>query len=700
MTKNPTIVPPSTTLNTIQSIFYKNNFWSVYVGDSDRFLGIITRKDLHIRGKGVGPSSRADSIMSRTVLTLDENSDVNEAIRIIKQKKINGLGVTKNGKPCGIVTKADIKKRYHQNAFENYENSDVKRNQMTLCNFCGEKIKEILPWECSYCHRVFCSNHRLPEYHSCPGLKGPISNKDAIKNLLFLLKNENSDQRKKAAILLDGRNWIPPTDNHKASYYFARQDWDTLISLGTPAYELLIAGLQDKDIKIRISCARSLGILGNPDAIHPLLQIVYQDGTPHLLRNEIATALGNLGWSPKTDSEKISFLIAQQQWRELIPYKEKIISPISVLFDDANEDIRIKAAELLCELHDNRTFGILKNALKDRSKKVRITALNGIISLKTPENIDAFIIALNDESEEIRIKATECLCELRDKRTIGNLKVALNDSSKKVRITALKGIIDLKDSENVDTLIIGLNDSDFAIQRLALDGLIQSDTLAVDALISTAKKIEEKNPDRFEMINKIIFALGEIQDERAREFLIKIHENTKVDSTRNIVQEAINKIDLQSNNLKQKSKLYCLNCFSNFIKNKQIIIPFINSSTVPVCRNCKSNKNYLENVEKVVLLLDDMNVPYRFKNNILSVNWFDIKRPIDLHEIAIIKGTNEDIAELVMKFKNDNDAERKKTYKHIPILIEEDLNISQAKINLLQNTFGNVHVVEKDTINK
>jgi predicted nucleic acid binding AN1-type Zn finger protein len=371
MTKNPTIVPPSTTISTIQSIFNKNKFWSVYVGDSDRFLGIITRKDLHIRGKGFGPSSKAETIMSKNVLTIDENLDVNEAIRIIKQQKINGLGVTKNGKPCGIVTKADIKKRYHQKAFDNYDNSDIKRNKMTICYFCGEKIKEILPWECSYCHRKFCSDHRLPEYHNCPCLTGhaatrsfkakasgaedrnrpnlrgftSYSDEKSIKFLLPSLKSDSADERKKVAILLEGRGWIPHTDAEKISFNFARQDWDTLISLGTPAFELLISGLQDKDIKIRIACARSLGILGNSAAITPLLQIVYQHGTPHLLRNEITIALRNLGWYPITDDEKISFLIAQQQWDDLIQFGEKIIGPLSALFDDNDEEIRIKATD-------------------------------------------------------------------------------------------------------------------------------------------------------------------------------------------------------------------------------------------------------------------------------------------------------------------------------------------------------------------
>jgi hypothetical protein len=129
-------------------------------------------------------------------------------------------------------------------------------------------------------------------------------------------------------------------------------------------------------------------------------------------------------------------------------------------------------------------------------------------------------------------------------------------------------------------------------------------------------------------------------------------------------------------------------------------VKFFASSDVPVCRNCKSNKNYVDGVKKVVLLLDNMDQSYSFENGVLNVNWFKIKKPIDMNEILIITATNEDISELVMKVKNDDDAERKRKFKLLPVSVAKELGISQAKINLLKNTFGNVHVVEKDTINR
>jgi HEAT repeat protein len=635
MTKNPIIVPPSTTFHEIQSIFNNNKIWSVYIGDSDRFLGIITRKDLSSRGNGVSPSFRADKIMSKNVITLDENSDVKEAIRIIKDKKINGLGVTKNGKPCGIITKYDIKINYHPKAFENRDRFGSTKTTMTRCNICGEKI-EGMPFTCRRCGGRYCGDHRLPESHDCQGLGRIKPKKITFENLIQNLTSSKKDKRKDAAIQLDKQSWLPQTESQKAYFLFAYQQWDNLIALGPPSFEPLISGLIDADIAIQISCIQSLVKLGNPQAIEPLIQKL---NDPHSqVRKAVAIALDNFGWIPHNDKERIGLLIAQQKWNDLVKFGKISIDPLSGIIDDENEDVRFQAVTTLCNIRDNRIIGPLIKAVRDRSKKVKITAL--------------------------------------------------------------QGLIDFKDSKIVDDLIIAVNDKDSAIQRIALDGLIQLDTYAVEALIDTLKKIEERNVDETEIKTNIIFALGEIRDARAGETLINIYDTTKSKTVKEAAQKALKKIDLQSNNLKQKSKLYCLNCFSNFIKSKQPLLPFLNPPTVPICRNCKSNKNYLEEVNKVILLLNDMNEPYEFKNGVLSVNWFKIKKPIDMNEIAIVNGTNEDIAELVMKLRNDEDFERERKNKHIPVLIAKNLNISQAKINLLQNTFGNVHVVEKDTINK
>jgi uncharacterized protein len=37
------------------------------------------------------------------------------------------------------------------------------------CDYCGKY--EMLPFNCKYCGGVYCSTHRLPEYHECTGLR-------------------------------------------------------------------------------------------------------------------------------------------------------------------------------------------------------------------------------------------------------------------------------------------------------------------------------------------------------------------------------------------------------------------------------------------------------------------------------------------------------------------------------------------------
>ena len=252
------------------------------------------------------------------------------------------------------------------------------------------------------------------------------SKKVDVEELIHNLTSGKKEERKNAAIQLDKNSWTPRTELEKANYFFANQQWDKLVDLGSSALEPILSGLMDEDKSIQKSCIRHLSELGNPKSIEILRQKL--DSSHPQIRTTAAIALRNLGWYPITDEEKISFLIAQQQWDDLPQFGEKIIGPLSALLDDNDEEIRIKTTESLCKLRDIKVLGILKNALKDKSKKVRITAVQGLVNLKNPDT--------------------------------------------------------------VDTLIIALNDADSAIQRTARNGLIQLDSDAVEKLIDTLKKNE------------------------------------------------------------------------------------------------------------------------------------------------------------------------------------------------------------------
>jgi uncharacterized protein YkwD len=108
MTENPLFVHPETPINEIEKIFNSTKFWSVYVGEQNDFVGIITRDDLRYRRGSYSLSTPAYKIMTKGVISIDENADVEDAQRILSAKRINGIAVTGNGKHVGIVTQSDI----------------------------------------------------------------------------------------------------------------------------------------------------------------------------------------------------------------------------------------------------------------------------------------------------------------------------------------------------------------------------------------------------------------------------------------------------------------------------------------------------------------------------------------------------------------------------------------------------------------
>lgn len=109
MSLNPVVIPGTTPIVQIEEIFRKHNFWSVYVGNPGRFVGVITKDDLKNRGNKISKKAPAFAIMSKGVIDIDENSGVDVAKNMLIKHNINGLAVTRNGKHIGIITRYDIK---------------------------------------------------------------------------------------------------------------------------------------------------------------------------------------------------------------------------------------------------------------------------------------------------------------------------------------------------------------------------------------------------------------------------------------------------------------------------------------------------------------------------------------------------------------------------------------------------------------
>jgi len=112
MTKNPITVPGKTPIFRIEQIFRERKIWSLIIEDSGKLIGIVTKSDLKYRSRHKSPKAPAFAIMTRNMITIKPDNDVDYAISLILKKNINGIPVVENGRLCGIITRYDIRTKY------------------------------------------------------------------------------------------------------------------------------------------------------------------------------------------------------------------------------------------------------------------------------------------------------------------------------------------------------------------------------------------------------------------------------------------------------------------------------------------------------------------------------------------------------------------------------------------------------------
>ena len=120
MTQNPVIVEPSTTLTDVATLMARREFRHVPVvsgENSTKLVGIITAADiLHAFPPDLNPFSAsgpdmlatqtlqahklpvlASDIMTRTPLTIEADAPIESAARLMRDRKIGALPVTREG---------------------------------------------------------------------------------------------------------------------------------------------------------------------------------------------------------------------------------------------------------------------------------------------------------------------------------------------------------------------------------------------------------------------------------------------------------------------------------------------------------------------------------------------------------------------------------------------------------------------------
>lgn len=112
MTRGVETVSPETTLQEAAARMKTLDVGPLPVCDGDRIEGLVTDRDIVVRGiaEGRDPrTTRVTEVMSRDVVTCAESDDVKVAARTMKEKQIRRLLVVDdNHKVSGIVSLGDV----------------------------------------------------------------------------------------------------------------------------------------------------------------------------------------------------------------------------------------------------------------------------------------------------------------------------------------------------------------------------------------------------------------------------------------------------------------------------------------------------------------------------------------------------------------------------------------------------------------
>lgn len=111
MTKGVIYVKPDENIQRVAEIIKKNDIDSVIVIEQGKGAGIITDRDIIIKvvSEGKHPKSTlASTVMTSPLITISPEEDIEKAARIMRDKEVRRLVVTKDNNIVGIFSEFDL----------------------------------------------------------------------------------------------------------------------------------------------------------------------------------------------------------------------------------------------------------------------------------------------------------------------------------------------------------------------------------------------------------------------------------------------------------------------------------------------------------------------------------------------------------------------------------------------------------------
>ena len=337
----------------------------------------------------------------------------------------------------------------------------------------------------------------------------------AVPALIQSLTSRRSRIRSQVAEILGGMNWEPWSDSERAWYLIAREEWMELALMGSPAVEPLIRMLNADDARIRCEAAATLGEIGDPTAVGPLVGALADEDVAPVA----ADALVAIG--------------------------EPAVAPVLELLEGGVGAARESAVEVLGRLGTSEAVPAIVELVRAGEDRLHRKAVDALIGIGAPA-IDALIPLLGEEGDG-QGGATAALAGI-GAPTLKPLAGALSNESSSIRMGAARVLEQLGwvpeggteeeivhlialqrwpeivslGAPAVDPLVTRLGDLDPAVQAGSMKALVGIGTPAVPSLIRLLGRKALR-----EQAEETLVRIGEV----AVEPLIQALEKTRLRKT-------------------------------------------------------------------------------------------------------------------------------------------------------------------------
>jgi CBS domain-containing protein len=110
MTANPQAADARDSLQTVARAMKAGDFGSMPVLENGRLAGVVTERDIAVRGvaQGLASDVAISEVMSAEPVCVRPDCDLSEAARLMQDKQIRRLYVTDNDELVGVAALADV----------------------------------------------------------------------------------------------------------------------------------------------------------------------------------------------------------------------------------------------------------------------------------------------------------------------------------------------------------------------------------------------------------------------------------------------------------------------------------------------------------------------------------------------------------------------------------------------------------------